>query len=101
MKKYIINQNIKINLSILELNYDNNLITCVEKFTDKLEPNTRRLVFFGSIFFLFLYFLFLTFLPKIFQFKILNNLPMVSKIFHFYRKIILASFYEDEGMNND
>lgn len=101
MEKLIINQNIKINLSILELNYDNNLIFCVEKFTDKLEPDTKKLVFLGSIFFLLLYFLFLIFLPKKIQFKILNNLPIISKIFHFYRKIILASFYENEGMNND
>ena len=101
MEKLIINQNIKINLSILELNYDNNIIFCVEKFTDKLESDTKKLVFLGSIFFLLLYFLFLIFLPKKIQFKILNNLPIISKIFHFYRKIILASFYEDEGMNND
>jgi uncharacterized PurR-regulated membrane protein YhhQ (DUF165 family) len=66
-----------------------------------LEPDTKKLVFLGSIFFLLLYFLFLIFLPKKIQFKILNKLPMISKIFHFYRKIILASFYEDEGMNND
>lgn len=101
MEKLIINQNVKINLSILELNYDNNIISCVEKFTFKLEPNTRILIFFGSIFFLLIYFLFLTFLPKKVQFKILQNLPMINKIFHYYRKIILASFYEDERMNND
>jgi len=101
VEKFIINQNIKINLSILELNFNKNLVNYVEKFTYKLEAKTRKLVFFGSIFFLLIYFLFLTFLPKKIQFKILHKLPMISKIFHYYRKIILAAFYEVEETNND
>jgi len=97
VKKLIINQNIKINLLILELNYDENLTISIEKFINKLEPNTRRLVMIGSIFFVLIYFSFLIFLSKKAQFKVINNITMINKVFHFYRKIILASFYEDKG----
>lgn len=97
MERLIINQNIKINFLILEIDYDNKLLIRVERFINKLEPNTKSLVLSGSIFFLLLYyFFFLIFLSKKIQFKILNITPIINKIFHFYRKIILASFYIDD-----
>ncbi len=97
MNNFIINQSIKVSVSILEIKYDDILKFSVKKFINQLEPETKKLVKLGSLFFLLVYFLFVFFLPRGLQFNILNRLPMINKVFHFYRKIILASFYEYKG----
>ena len=55
---------------------------------------TKFIIFAGSVSLVLLYFaLFL--IPKQAQFKILSFLPMINKIFNFYRKLILIAYYEN------
>ena len=100
MTNFIINQNIKINSSILEIKHNDNVKSSVKKFINQSEPETKKLIMLGSLFFLLFYFLLLFFLPRGLQFDILNKIPMINKVFHFYRKIILASVYEYQGKQN-
>ncbi len=96
MNKFFINESIKINCHILNLKSRLDYNDLIKEFILKLELPTKLLVFFGSIFFILFYFIFLFFLPKDIQFKILHNIPLINKILHFYRKIILITYYEEK-----
>ena len=53
MNNFIINQSIKVSVSILEIKYDDILKFSVKKFINQLEPETKKLVKLGSLFFLY------------------------------------------------
>ena len=60
MTNFIINQNININSSILEIKHDDYVKSSVKKFINQSEPETKKLIMLGS-FFLLIYFLLLFF----------------------------------------
>tara|TARA_E500000178_G_scaffold354974_1_gene425896 strand:+ start:2370 stop:2657 length:288 start_codon:yes stop_codon:yes gene_type:complete len=89
-----INKSIKLNSDLLEIELDNFQKKSVENFIFNLNNITKFIIFAGSVSLVLLYFaLFL--IPKQAQFKILSFLPMINKIFNFYRKLILIAYYEN------
>ena len=93
---FFINQSVKINCSILKINYDLNINKLITKFVLNLELKTKLLIFIGSLSFVFFYYFFLFFLSKRIQSIIFQTIPLVNKVFNFYRKIILITYYEED-----
>ena len=85
---------IKINFSILDLNYTLQSSNLLIEFIKTLDFKTKLLVNFGSIVFFFYYYSLVFFFSKKIQHLILQNTPLINKIFNFYRKLILVLIYE-------
>ena len=85
---------IKINFSILALNYNLKSSNLIIEFIKTLDFKTKFLVNFGSIVFFFYYYSLVFFFSKKVQHLILQNTPLINKILNFYRKLILVSTYE-------
>ena len=93
MINFIINQCININLDILELKKDVKKDDEIKKFINTLDT-TKIYVFAGSICFFLFYIIFLILFPKNIKYDILVSIPKINKIFQFYRKIILLTYYD-------
>ena len=95
MYYFFITKSININCYLLDLKITEHYNNSIINFIIKLEFKTRMLVLLGSFFFFLFYnFLFFLFKNKI-KIFIIQKLPLINKIFHFYRKIILITYYED------
>jgi len=93
MYNILIYQSIKLNSNLLEIDLNNFQKKSVKNFILNLDNNTKFMIIMGSILFVLVYLIFLVF-PKRIQFKILSSLPLINKILHFYRKLILITLYE-------
>jgi hypothetical protein len=92
---FFITNSININCYLLNLQINKKHNNFIINFIIKLDFKTKILVLIGSFFFFLLYnFLFFFFSRKI-KIYIIQKLPLINKIFHFYRKIILITYYED------
>ena len=86
---------IKINCFFLEFEDTESYNNQIVNFIIKLDLRTKLLVIVGSFFF-FLFYKSLFFLSKKkIKMQMFQNTPLINKIFHFYRKIILLKYYED------
>ena len=93
MYNILIYQSIKLNSHLLEIDLNNSQKKYVKNFILNLNNNTKFMIIIGSISFV-LVCLILSIFSKETQFKILSSLPLINKILHFYRKLILITFYE-------
>jgi hypothetical protein len=95
MYYFFITKSININCYLLDLKIIEHYNNLIINFIIKLEFKTKMLVLLGSFFFI-LFYIFLFFLLKNkIKIFIIQKLPLINKIFHFYRKIILITYYED------
>ena len=93
MINFIINQCIKINLNLLNLKRDVKKDENIKNFIMTLN-STRLIVFIGSVCFFLFYTIFLTLFSRKTKYEILLVIPQINKIFQFYRKIILLTYYD-------
>lgn len=86
---------IKINCFLLDIEIIENYSQSIVNFISKLELKTKLLVILGSFFFYLFYYSLFLFIQKEIKILIINNVPLINKIFHFYRKIILLKYYDN------
>ena len=94
---FFLNQSINISCLLLKINNNYDFNKSVIDFILNLELKTRILILLGSLSLVFFYYFFLFFLTRKLQVIILQNIPLISKVLSFYRKIILITYYEEES----
>ena len=95
MMFFFINQSVKINCSILKIYHVVYINKLIIKFI-KSELKNKLLIFIGSLSFIFFYYFFLFIFSKRIQSIIFQTIPLINKVFNFYRKIILITYYEED-----
>ena len=94
MRPYLITKCIKINCFLLNFELIDSYNQSIVNFIINLETKTKLQVIAGSFSFILFYnFLFL--FNKKYKILIISNIPLINKIFNFYRKIILLKYYDN------